>query len=144
MQKIVRQAQVPYSAEQMFDLVNDVARYPEFLPWCERVDILSQNETECVAKVMAHKAGMRKSFTTRNILNRPASIDMQLVEGPFKRLHGAWSFEVLSPQQCKASFELSFEFNNTLAHIMLNPLFQPLANTMLESFLDRAEKIYGK
>ena len=114
MKKVSRSALVPYSCEQMFDVANDAAHYPEFLPWCAGAKVFSETESEMVARLELTKGGMHKSFTTRNTKCRPDSIDIQLEEGPFHELTGKWTFEALGTQGCKVTLELAFEFSGGL------------------------------
>ena len=142
MTEVKRSALVEYSAEQMFDLVNDVASYPQFLPWCSGAEVLEQSEHELKGRLDLAKAGIKQSFTTLNKLNRPESIDINLVEGPFSKLNGRWEFQALSDNACKVSLRLEFDFLNAMLRAVVGPVFNHIANTMLESFVKRASEIY--
>src|SRR5471030_1231319 len=110
MPQISRSALVPFSVEQMYNLVNDVDAYPQFLPGCTGSRILEQSPESMIAAVDVSKAGISKTFTTRNTLINNQRIDMQLVDGPFRKLTGGWNFIALSPEACKVELNLDFEF----------------------------------
>ena len=143
-----RSAVVFHSAQQMFDLVNDIPSYPEFLPWCAAAEVLTEredpqeNKKETVAKLSIAKGALRHEFTTRNIQCRPKEIAIDLVEGPFSELQGLWSFKALEAEACKINFELSFKVSNRLIALALNPVFEHASNTMMDAFCQRADQIY--
>ena len=143
MSEVNRSALVEYSAEQMFTLVNDVAAYPQFLPWCKNATVLEESETELKGKIDLSKAGVKQSFTTLNTLDRPNSISMQLVEGPFSKLTGGWEFKALAENACKVSLQLEYDFSSAVLRAVVGPVFNQIANTMLEAFVKRASEIYG-
>ncbi|MGC9386225.1 MAG: type II toxin-antitoxin system RatA family toxin [Hydrogenovibrio sp.] len=143
MKKISRSALLPYSAEAVFDLVNDVGAYPEFLPWCGGAQVLEASETHMVASVVIAKAGVRQTFTTRNALHRPSRIEMQLVDGPFKQLHGIWQFTPLTDEACKIAFDIEFEISNRLLNVAIGPIFEQIVTTLVQSFCERAKQVYG-
>jgi len=142
--EVNRSALVEYSTQQMFDLVNDVESYPDFLPWCNKAEIIEQSESELKGKISLSKAGVKQSFTTLNTLNRPESISIKLVEGPFSKLSGSWQFKALSDKACKVTLQLEFDFLNAMLQAVVGPVFNHIANTMLESFVTRASEIYTK
>lgn len=144
MPSISKSALVPYNAEQMYKLVDNVPDYPQFLPWCGGAEELSRNEDEVKASVMISHSGINKAFTTRNRLQKNKMIEMELVNGPFKHLHGFWRFEELSEQACKVSLDLEYEFSNRLLGLAVGPVFNQIANTMVDSFCQRADSVYGK
>jgi len=133
MPQISRTALVPYSAEQMYQLVNDVKSYPEFLPGCTGSRVLESSP----------KAGISKTFTTRNTLTNNQSILMQLVDGPFKQLMGGWRFTPLSPDACRIEFNLDFEFTNKLIELAFGHVFKELASNMVQAFTHRAKEVYS-
>lgn len=143
MQQISRNALVPHSAKQMFDLVNDVASYAEFLPWCRSSTVLSQSEDEVRASIEIAHGSLRKSFTTCNRLQSGKMIEMRLLEGPFKHLEGFWRFDVLGDGACKVSLDLEFEFSNKLVGMAMGPIFSQIANSLVDSFSQRAGVIYA-
>lgn len=143
MPNISKSALVPYTAAQMFDLVDKVSDYPEFLPWCGGSEELSRNEDEVNASVTISHSGINKAFSTRNRLQKNKMIEMELVNGPFKHLHGFWRFETLSDSACKVSLDLEYEFSSKLLGMAVGPVFNQIANSMVDSFCQRADKIYG-
>ncbi len=143
MPNINRTALVQYSAEQMFQLVDDIAAYPEFLPWCGGAEEHNRNEQSVEASVMIQKGSVNKSFTTQNRLTKPELIELTLVDGPFKKLVGEWRFEALSENACKITFNMDFEFSNMLVGMAVGPIFNQVANTFVDSFVERAKTVYG-
>lgn len=143
MTHIQRSALLPYTAEQMFELVNRVDRYPEFLPWCSETAILEESDVSMRARLTVSKAGLRQSFTTRNALVSGRQIDMRLEDGPFSDLHGTWDFKPLSEQACKISLDLRFEYSGPIIRATLGPLFNHAANTLVDAFSQRAKELYG-
>ena len=142
---ISRQSLVMYSPAEMYDLVNDINAYPEFLPWCKSSHIISQTEDVIEASVEIAKGSLNKSFTTRNLLQANKMIEMKLLEGPFKHLEGYWRFKPLKdPSACKITLDLEFEFNNKLVALAVGPIFSKIANTMVDSFCKRAVEVYGE
>jgi ribosome-associated toxin RatA of RatAB toxin-antitoxin module len=143
MPTIERSALVPYSAAQMYALVDDIARYPEFVPGCRSATVIEQGTDYKVARLDISKAGVGKSFTTRNQLLPPSSIAMQLVDGPFKYLHGGWQFHALDNHACKIVLQLEFEFANTLLSMAFGGIFNELQGRMVDAFVQRARQVYG-
>jgi ribosome-associated toxin RatA of RatAB toxin-antitoxin module len=142
--KIHKTAIVPYSAEQMYVLVNDIETYPQFLPWCKSANILSQNGAHIVASIAMGISGLEKSFTTNNVLKPNDSIEMRLLEGPFSHLHGFWKFQPLGDDGCKISFDMQFEITNKLLKMTLGPVFSKIVNSLVDAFVKRANELYGK
>jgi ribosome-associated toxin RatA of RatAB toxin-antitoxin module len=128
----------------MYQLVDDVLQYPNFLPWCSDAVVHYRDLQQVKATVTIAKGPVNKSFTTQNIMSKPQSIEMKLVDGPFKRLHGFWRFEALDATSCKVSLDLNFEFSNMLVSMAIGPVFNQVANTLVDSFVERARAIYGK
>jgi ribosome-associated toxin RatA of RatAB toxin-antitoxin module len=144
MPAIHRSALVPYQPSEMFSLVDDIEAYPQFLPWCKSARVLSRGEDEVRAQLELVRAGFEKSFTTRNRLQHNKMIEMRLVEGPFRHLDGFWRFEPIGTGACKVSLDLDFEFSNKLVGMALGPLFNQIANTLVDSFCKRAVDVYGR
>lgn len=142
MSQISRSALVPYSAEQMYRLVNDVDAYPEFLPGCTGSRVLDANEGQMTASVDVSKAGISKTFVTRNTLTHNQSIHMQLVDGPFRSLSGGWTFVSLGDDACKVELNLEFEFSNKLIELAFGRIFKELASSMVQAFTLRAKEVY--
>jgi len=141
--KVSKHALVPFSVSQMYALVNDVESYAGFLPWCDKSVILQQTDKEIKASLNIAYGSLNKSFTTLNKLTPETKIEMQLVEGPFKKLHGEWLFTQLGEDGCKVNLDLEFEFRNKLISMTLGPVFSQIANTLLDSFVERANKVYS-
>ena len=144
MPSINKSALVPYSAAGMYDLVNDIESYADFLPWCRRSTIMEQGEDLIRASIEIAYKSLNKAFTTQNRLQRNKMIEMRLVEGPFKHLEGFWRFEALDEQACKVSLDLEFEFSSKLVGLAMGPIFTQIANTLVDSFVQRANDVYGK
>ena len=143
MYNINRSALVAYSDQKMFDLINDVENYQEFLPWCGGSKIIEEtNSTRTGAVTIAFK-GVHKTFTTKNTLIPYKEIGMQMVDGPFSKLEGTWSFKKLDDDACKISLDLEFDFSNRLVGAVIGPVFKIIANSMLDSFIKRAEDLYS-
>ena len=143
MHQISKSAIVAYSCKQMYQLVNQINDYPQFLNWCSSTDILNQTEQEITASVSINKSAFRQTFTTLNTLTPNARIDMQLKDGPFKQLNGAWIFTPLNDNACKISLELEFSFASKLVDMAIAPIFTSISNTQLDAFVERAKQIYG-
>ncbi len=134
---------VEYSAEQMHALVNDVEKYPEFLPWCGGAEILSREGETARAAIRINFRGIRQHFSTRNRSQPPHRIDIELIDGPFRHLDGSWNFKPLGTEACKIAFRLNYEFSNKLLDKFVGPVFHYIANTIVDAFVKRAEAKYG-
>lgn len=141
--RIQRSALLPYPAQALFDLVNDVAGYPLFLPWCSASEVLEVSETHMLASLEVAKGGIGQRFVTRNVLQPGQRIEMNLQEGPFTSLHGVWEFKALGDKACKISLDLAFDYAGPLVRATLGPLFNQAANTMVDAFCQRAKQLYG-
>lgn len=144
MSSIHRSALVPYSDHEMYLLVSDIAAYPQFLPWCGGASVVSEDEDTVIAAITIAYSGVHKTFTTRNLLQKDKMMEMQLVEGPFRHLHGFWRFTALDAQACKISLDLEFEVANRLLAAVLTPMFSKIASELVEGFHRRAITLYGK
>ncbi len=140
--QIDKSALVMNSAERMFHIVNYVASYPEFLPWCAGTEIHQQTDSEVMASIEIAKGGVRHRLTTRNQLLVPAGIEMTLVDGPFRDLAGRWHFQSLDANACKVVLSLQFEFSGSLARMAFGTVFSQAANTMVDAFCRRADEVY--
>ncbi|MEA3149722.1 MAG: hypothetical protein QOD56_661 [Gammaproteobacteria bacterium] len=143
MQVVERSAIVTFKAEQMFALVNDVGRYPEFLPWCNGARVEDMSETERLATVSIARGVLRTEFTTRNTLEKNARILMELVDGPFRDLTGEWRFEPIGERGSRVHFRVEFEFKNRLTAAAFNAMFEALCGSIVDAFVQRAHKIYA-
>ena len=143
MPTIQRSALVAFSAQAMFDLVNDVEAYPHFLPGCEDSRILERDEHVMKASLLVAKAGIKQWFTTLNRITQARTIEMTLVEGPFKHLQSGWRFSPLDEAACKIELFLEFEFSNKLVEMAFGKVFQQLTNSMVNAFITRARQVYA-
>ncbi len=127
----------------MFELVNNINDYPQFLNWCEDVSILNQSDDQITASVQINKGGLKQTFSTENTLRPFRLIEMQLLDGPFEQLSGEWRFEPLGENGAKVFLNLEFKFESKLLDMSLSPIFTKIANSQLDAFVARAKKIYG-
>ena len=144
---ISRKEIVGYTPEQMYELVNDIKAYPQFLPWCVETTVHHQDEDEIKASLVISGAGLQKTFTTHNRLQKNKMIEIRLVDGPFKHLEGFWRFDIVNQvvpkPRCQIAFDLEFEFSGLLA-FALGPIFHHMTSTLIDAFTSRAEVVYGR
>jgi ribosome-associated toxin RatA of RatAB toxin-antitoxin module len=140
---INKSALVPYSPAQMFDLVDDIEAYPEFLPWCRSTRVISRDEDLVRATIELSRGGVDKAFTTANRNQKNKMIEIRLVDGPFKRLDGFWRFDALGEDGCKISLALEFEFASRMLGMVVGPVFNQIANSLVDAFQKRARDVYG-
>jgi ribosome-associated toxin RatA of RatAB toxin-antitoxin module len=144
MKEVKRSALVPYTAEQMFALVEDVERYPQFLPWVSAAQLLERSPTQVVGRLEMHRAGMREVVTTRNVLTPHREITLELVAGPFKTLAGSWTFEPIGEERgARVTLSIRFEFANPMLSLLLSRTFEKSCNDMVDAFVARARAVYG-
>jgi len=143
MRKISRSALVPYTAREMFTLVDDIESYPEFVPWCNDTTVERPSDDTVVATLELHKGPISKHFTTRNTRREFEAIDMELVGGPFRRLSGGWRFRGIEGQGCRVSLELEFEFESRLIDMMFGTFFKEAGDSLVDAFTARARDVYG-
>lgn len=134
---------VGYSAQQMFELVDQVENYAQFLPWCGSTSVQSRDESIVVATIHIDYFHLKQSFTTENTRQAPHLIQMRLREGPFQQLDGLWRFTALNQEASKVDLRLHYEFSSKLIENLVNPVFSLIAGTLVEAFVERAEKLYG-
>ena len=144
MTSISKSALVPYSPAEMFALVEDIEAYPQFLPWCSKARMLERNADEVRATIALSKGGVDKAFTTCNRIQPGKMIEMRLVEGPFRHLEGFWRFAPLGSDGCKVSLDMEFEFASRMLDLVVGPVFSQVANSLVDSFQQRAVEVYGK
>lgn len=137
-----------YSPREMYQLVTGTSHYPEFLPWCEKAELLEQHEGGVTARLSLAYAGVRHAFTTRNSHEADRRVTMALVDGPFSLLDGVWQFIPLAKpgsqeQACKIEFELRYAFSSRALEAVVSPVFDRIANTFVDRFVQRAEAVYG-
>ena len=143
MHHISKSAIVPFSPQQMYKLVNNINDYPQFLNWCEGASTLNQSDDQITASVQINKGGLKQNFSTLNKLKPFRLIEIHLLEGPFEQLLGEWRFEPLGDDATKVFLDLKFKFKSKLLDMSLSPIFTKIANSHLDAFVARANKIYG-
>jgi ribosome-associated toxin RatA of RatAB toxin-antitoxin module len=143
MHHISKSAIVPYTPQQMFELVNNIDDYSQFLNWCDSSSILNQSDNQITASVQINQGGIKQSFSTLNTLTPYTSIEMQLLDGPFDELSGEWRFETLGENASKVHLTLQFKFKSILIDMALSPVFKSITNSQLDAFVSRAKYIYG-
>lgn len=131
------------SAQQMFDLVDRVEDYPQFLPWCGGTELLRRTDTITAARIHIRYRGITSAFATENTKEIPKRMDIAFREGPFSRLQGSWQFTPLADKACKVAFQLEYQFASKLLEKVLGPVFNQITNTFVDSFVKRAQEIYG-
>lgn len=136
-----KSALVPHSAAEMFELINDVESYPQFLPWCKSTQLLSRNEEELCGRLEVSRIGISQTFSTCNRLFPYERILITLHEGPFKRLQGEWRFTALREDACKVELELDFEFSGKLINSAFGAVFSQIASTLVDAFCKRADEV---
>lgn len=134
---------ISYSAQQMFELVNDIEAYPEYMPGCVGAEVLERGDDWLNARLELSRMGLKQSFTTRNTLSAPESMSMSLVDGPFKSLEGQWTFQPLSETACKVVFWLEFNVSNALMAFALPKLMQQVAGEQVDALCKRARQVYA-
>ena len=150
MREVTRSALVPYSAEQMFALVEDIERYPQFVPWIASAKKLDSSPDQVTGRLEMQRGGVRETFTTRNFLKRPREMLMTLVDGPFKTFEGRWTFEPIgsgddtSARGAKVGLTIRFEFANAMLGMLMSRTFEKNCGEMIDAFVARARAVYGK
>lgn len=139
---ISRSALVEYSAQQMFDLINDIEAYPQFMSGCIASEVLKKSDAEVEARLTLGKSGFQQSFVTRNELNPPELMVMRFVEGPFSSFEGRWGFQALSDTACKVSLDLEFEFSSPIIAMTVGKWFEETAGKQVDALCRRADEIY--
>lgn len=136
-----------YSPMEMYRLVTGVENYPRFLPWCERAEVIEHHAGGMTARLHLHYAGVRHAFTTRNEHVDGRQVVVRLVDGPFSDLDGTWQFHPLGAggeaSACKVEFDLRYAFASRTLEAVISPVFDRVANTFVDSFVKRAEQVYG-
>lgn len=127
----------------MYALVEDVDSYPSFLPWCNDVEVHSRKDNVVEATLELHRGHLSKRFRTRNTMQPKASMDLALVDGPFRHLSGGWRFQSLGDSGSKVSLELEFEFDSRMLDLMIGAFFEDICNSLVDAFTRRAASVYG-
>jgi ribosome-associated toxin RatA of RatAB toxin-antitoxin module len=131
------------TAVQMFELVDRVEDYPKFLPWCGGTELLERTDGKTAARIHISYHGLKAHFATENAKEAPRQMDIRLREGPFRSMDGGWRFTPLGETACKVEFRLHYEFSSKILEMVLGPVFHHIANTFVESFVKRAQQLYG-
>jgi ribosome-associated toxin RatA of RatAB toxin-antitoxin module len=137
-----------YSPREMYELVTSIERYPQFLPWCENAAVLHSDPEGVTARLGLAYMGVRHAFTTRNLHVPDRSVNVSLVDGPFSVLDGSWLFHALGrpgneDKACKIEFDLRYGFASAALERVVSPVFDRVANTLVDAFVRRAEDVYG-
>ena len=140
---ISRSALVEYSAQQMFDLINDIESYPQFMSGCIEASIIERTDEYVEARLTLGKSGIKQSFATRNELHPPELMQMRFTEGPFSHFEGRWTFKPLAEHACKVSLDLEFAFNNPVLALTVGPWFEKMANSQVDALCERAQALYS-
>ena len=143
MKRIARSAIVEHSAAEMYALVDGIEAYPEFLPWCAAAEVHERKPGATRATLTVGLHGLRHSFTTQNETRPGHAIDMRLVQGPFRRFHGEWRFVPLGEHASRIEFTLEYEFSSRTLGRLLAPLFDGIADSMVEAFVRRAAELHA-
>jgi ribosome-associated toxin RatA of RatAB toxin-antitoxin module len=143
MKRILRSAIVEHAAAELYALVEDIQSYPQFLPWCVAARVHDRTSTTTRATLTVGLKGLRQSFTTQNENRAGEAIDMRLVEGPFRSFSASWRFRALAAGACKIDFTLEYEFSSRVLARLLEPLFDRIADTMVDAFARRADQVHG-
>lgn len=151
MKQVKKSVLLWYAPQEMYALVTDVRAYPQFLPWCQRVEVLSEDSTHMTARLHLAYAGVKQAFTTRNEQVPGEQVSLALVDGPFSKLEGLWRFVPLGEagpegghKACRVEFELRYAFASRPLELVVSPVFDRIANTFVDAFVARAEKVYGQ
>lgn len=135
-----------YSAAEMFALVTDVASYPRFLPWCDQASVLEEDAQGMTAKIGLSMAGLKQSFTTRNVHEKDRRVSLKLVDGPFSKLDGHWDFTPVGQagqRACRIELSLGYDFDNAALAALVGPVFDKVAGSLVDAFVKRAGQVYG-
>jgi ribosome-associated toxin RatA of RatAB toxin-antitoxin module len=143
MREIKRSALIAESPARMYRLVNEIERYPEFVPWCTGARVQTRSDAEVVATLSIRRGPLRAEFTTRNLLEPDTRVLMQFVSGPFRVLEGLWTFTPLGELGCRIELEMRFEFANRVAGTLFEPLFEDTAASLVDAFVKRARDERG-
>jgi ribosome-associated toxin RatA of RatAB toxin-antitoxin module len=141
--EVKRTALVTYTPEQMFDLVVDVERYCEFLPWVKGAHVHEKTARDLLASLTMERAGVKQTFTTRNVMDRPNSMSLTLVEGPFKTLEGLWTFTPIGAAGTKIVLDMKFQFGSALTSMLFGRAFEHSIGELIDAFVARAKVTYG-
>jgi ribosome-associated toxin RatA of RatAB toxin-antitoxin module len=145
MKTVQKSVLIWYSATEMFNLVTDVARYPEFLPWCDQASVLNKTEDSMTAKIGIAFAGLKQSFTTQNTHEASRLVRLKLVDGPFSKLDGEWTFTPVgddAQRACRVALTLRYDFDSIALATLVGPVFDKIAGSLVDAFVKRAQQVY--
>lgn len=149
MKHVKKSVLIWYSPREMVSLVTGIEAYPQFLPWCERAEVLTRQDASMTARLHLAFGGVRHAFTTRNVQQAESRVTVSLVDGPFSELDGTWGFTPLAlpggeeGSACKIDFDLRYAFSSRALELVVSPVFDRIANTFVDSFVARAQQVYG-
>ena len=143
MRRVNHSALVSYTTREMFLLVDDVESYPEFLPWCNNVEVHHRTADFVEATLELHKGSLSNHFTTRNTRREFETIQIALIDGPFRHLRGDWRFTEIGEEGCKLALELDFEFENMFVDMMFGSFFEDICNSLINAYSKRAQAVFG-
>ena len=140
MHNIHKSAIILHPAQKMFQLVDSVENYPQFLPWCGSTQIIERDNDKTIASIEINYKGIRQTFTTENTKKQNQEMIIKLIDGPFKSLSGEWMFKNLDKDSCQIELKLEYEFSNVILEKLISPLFNMIANTFIDEFIKEANK----
>ena len=144
MHNIHKSAIVLHPAQKMFQLVDSVENYPQFLPWCGSTQIIERDNDKTIASIEINYKGIRQTFTTENTKKQNQEMIIKLIDGPFKSLSGEWMFKNLDKDSCQIELKLEYEFSNVILEKLISPVFNMIANTFIEEFIKEANKNHNE
>ena len=140
MHNIHKSAIVLHPAQKMFQLVDSVENYPQFLPWCGSTQIIERDNDITIASIEINYKGLRQTFTTENTKKQNQEMIIKLIDGPFKSLSGEWMFKNLDKDSCQIELKLEYEFSNVILEKLISPVFNMIANTFIDEFIKEANR----
>ena len=140
MKRIYKEEDINLEIPIIFDLINNVEKYPDFLPWCTKTEVEHESENIINGKIFISKSLIKWNFSTKNIIEKNKSINLSLIDGPFEELKGKWSFSFIDKNNTKVSLEINYKFKNTLIELSIEPIFTSIMNSILQSFVSQAFK----
>ena len=141
MKKIYKEEEINVDVETIFNLINDVESYPDFLPWCTKTEVTKESKNINTGKIFISKSFINLNFSTKNIIDVNKSITLSLQDGPFDELNGQWSFRTIDSNNTHVTLEIDYKFKNSLIEISIEPIFSTIMNSLLKSFINQAFKI---
>ena len=141
MKKIYKEEEINVDVETIFNLINDVESYPDFLPWCTKTEVTKESKNINTGKIFISKSFINWNFSTKNIIDVNKSITLSLQDGPFDELNGQWSFRTIDSNNTHVTLEIDYKFKNSLIEISIEQIFSTIMNSLLKSFINQAFKI---